>query len=44
MDRFQNVRHVASPPNTSFEQSSSTIVTRRGIEPTRLFYESGVRQ
>lgn len=44
MERFQNVKLVSSPSAQSspFDPSNS-IVTRRGIEPTRLFNESTVQ-
>lgn len=46
MDRLQNLKYVSSPPqNSPSEQffSSSSVVSKRSVEPTRLFQDSGVR-
>lgn len=44
MDRLQNMRHVSSPPQSSpNEQFYTSIVTNRGLNGTRLFQESVVR-
>lgn len=44
MDRLQNMRYVSSPPqNSPQEPFYTSIVTNRGVNPSRLFQESTVR-
>lgn len=44
MDRLQNMRYVSSPPqNSPQEQFYTSIVTKRGLDGTRLFQDSVVR-
>ncbi len=45
MQRFQNIKMTTSPSQQSspYEVSSSTIITKRTFQPTKLFQESTVR-
>jgi hypothetical protein len=44
MDRLQNMRYVSSPPqNSPQEQFYTSTVIKRGVDATRLFQDSVVR-